>query len=110
MRVLAYTGSLLAAGWPNPRSRSSPATSLAWPPWPLALSTLILVSASLAGTTLTIEDCDTSSPSFGWFGSVGAGGGLQVIAWWISAGWFATTSQAISVATASTANRTAAGT
>ncbi len=61
-------GSLAAVGSAKPRSRSSPATSAAWPPWPLALSTRILVSASLAGVTSVIVVRDTCSPSF-WAGS-----------------------------------------
>jgi hypothetical protein len=52
-------GSLDAVGWAKPRSRSAPDTSAAWPPWPLALSTLILVSASLAGVTSVMVSRDT---------------------------------------------------
>ena len=79
--------------WPrragrNPRSRSSPATSAAWPPWPLALRTRILVSASLAGVTSVMSARVTCSPSAGAgaFGSAAGGGALHAAASWTSAG------------------------
>ena len=59
-----------------------PATSAAWPPCPLALSTRILVSASLAGATSVMWLRVTCSPSVGWVGSLAAAsaGGLHAAA------------------------------
>ena len=54
--------------WPRSARRTrgravAPATSAAWPPWPLALSTRILVSASLAGATSVMSARSPARPA-----------------------------------------------